>query len=118
MSPGFGLERFGRPGLQAPVFVVDKDAAVLDRGRAQPAVSGRHEKVDCRSGVTSAHQYHGETPIACDNSKTPKAVPRRSLPAITKPNFDVRQRITHVCDHETLPLAAQLFDVEFARADQ
>src|SRR5712692_11453512 len=36
-------------------------------------------------GVTSAHQYHGETPIVCDNSKTPKAVPRRSLPAITNP---------------------------------
>src|SRR5437016_3438461 len=36
-------------------------------------------------GATSAHQTQGDTPIASESENTPKAVPRRSLPAITSP---------------------------------
>src|SRR5690606_19747701 len=32
---------------------------------------------------TSAHQYHGDTPMVSDMEKRPYAAPRRSLPATT-----------------------------------
>src|SRR4051812_24322159 len=35
------------------------------------------------SGVASAHQCHGVTPIRSEILNTPKAVPRSSLPVIT-----------------------------------
>src|SRR5262245_22117427 len=55
----------------------------LTEGGPKRRVPASTYSADLCSGVTSAHQYHGDTPMACDISYRPYAVPRRSLPTIT-----------------------------------
>src|SRR5689334_14734554 len=62
--------------IKIPLYLTEGSAAVMMPGATESTRRG--------TGTTSAHHTQGDTPAALDTSNNAKAVPRGSLPAMTR----------------------------------
>ena len=102
---GLRLEVLRGPRTQAPVLVIQKNAAIFHGRRALlEKVAVQRETIFPSFTGTSAHQYQGETPIISD-----KLVDAENRPAPVAARDDQRafhpgQRIFHDLQNITFPL--------------
>jgi hypothetical protein len=115
---GLGLEGVGRPGLQAPVLVIEEDAAILDRRRAEAPGPGGDVKP-----VATRRRHVGPPAPGRDADGARQLVDAIGRPTPVGTDDDQgagnagRGPVDHG-DDEALPRALEVLDVELAGRHQ
>ena len=112
------IESLGSPGLQPPIFIVKKDAAILHRRRTFPARASGDKQI-----VMMSWRHIGPPVPRRDTDclRQLKNAECRTAPVATndhQTHLNVRHWTRNRHDHETLPKSAQLLDVEFAAMNE